>query len=272
MLVDINLLPERERGASKALLVSLTFIAAALLFWLTLFIMADRNADEAVRLNSQSEQIRNRQEELRSVMTGTDTMAERQQLEATVGWAESYRYPTAPLLRQLVSYLPLRGFIMDYTYTGPHTAELEIQFDRYEQAAHYLARLKAAEIIDNAAMTEVTAEPLEEEEHEEGNPVNPDETLVPRYRAVYTIEFVDTRDDAEGTAVGEEPLEGEEEEAPAEEEETDVNVDVNQNVEQNVDQNVEQNVEQDSDANTETGSDPAGEQPEDGTAEGGDGQ
>ncbi|KZE40000.1 hypothetical protein AV656_01605 [Bhargavaea cecembensis] len=261
MLVDINLLPERERGASKALLVSLAFIAAALLFWLTLFIMAERNADEAVRLNAQSEQIRGRQEELRSVMTGTDTMAERQQLEATVEWAESYRYPTALLLRQLVSLLPLRGFIMDFTYTGPHTAELDIQFDRYEQAAHYLARLKATEIIETAAMTEVTAEPLEEETDEEGNPDNPDETLVPRYRAVYTIEFVDTRDDAEGTAVGEEPVEGEEE-APAEGEETDVDVDVEQDVDQN----------QDVDVNVNTETDPAGEQPEDGTAEGGDGQ
>ncbi|WP_051059462.1 hypothetical protein, partial [Bhargavaea cecembensis] len=232
MLVDINLLPERDRERSKAVILSLVILLSAMLFWLTFFIMANRNADEAERLDARTQEMRLAGAEIRSRMQGTETMADREQLELTIGWAESYQFPTAPLLRHLVSLLPVRGFIMDYTYTDPHTADLSVQFDRYEQAAYYLARLKAATPVESAIMNDVSASPLDEETDEEGNPVDTDDIVVPRYIATYTIEFVNPRVPAEGTA--EEPAEDGEGAAAEDGSDTEVNVDndVNVNVEQ----------------------------------------
>lgn len=232
MLVDINLLPGRDRERSKALLVSIIILLSAVLFWLALFLMANKDAEEAQRVDARAEEMRAEQQEIQSRIAGTETMADRTQLEATVGWAEEYRFQTAPLLRHLVSLLPLRGFITDYTYTGPHTADLSVQFDTYEQAAHYLARLKAATMVEAATLNDVTAVPLEEETDEEGNPVVRDEPLVPRYVATYVIDFVDPRAEAEGTA--EEPAEGEEET-----DETGDGTDVDVNVDNDVDVNVD---------------------------------
>ncbi|SIT83192.1 PilN domain-containing protein [Edaphobacillus lindanitolerans] len=200
MLVDINLLPGRERERSKALIVSIAILLSALIFWLALFLMANRNADEAKLADVRTEELRAEQQALQSRLQGTETMADRQQLEKTVEWAESYRFSTAPLLRHLVSLLPVRGFITEFTYTGPHTAELSVQFDTYEQAAHYLARLKAAAMVDAASMNEVTASHPEEDTDEAGNPVVSDEVVVPRYVASYTIDFTDPRSGAAGTA------------------------------------------------------------------------
>jgi type IV pilus assembly protein PilN len=240
LLVDINLLPDRDRERSKAVILSLVILLSAMLFWLTFFVMANRNADEAERLDARTQEIRLEGAEIRSRMQGTETMADREQLELTVGWAESYQFPTAPLLRHLVSLLPARGFIMDYTYTGPHTADLTVQFDRYEQAAYYLARLKSATPVDSAILNDVSAVPLDEETDDEGNPVETDDMVVPRYTATYTIEFVDPRVPAEGTA--EEPAEGGEE--------TEDGTDTEVNVDNDVDVNVEQE-----------DSDPSGEAP-----------
>lgn len=246
MLVDINLLPERDRERSKALILSLVILLSAMLLWLTFFIMANRNADEAERLDARTQEMRLAGAEIRSRMQGTETMADREQLELTIGWAESYQFPTAPLLRHLVSLLPARGFIIDYTYTGPHTADLSVQFDRYEQAAYYLARLKAATPVESAILNDVSAAPLEEETDEEGNPVETDGVVVPRYIAAYTIEFVDPRVPAEGTA--EEPVEAGEGEAEEDGTDTDVNVD----------NDIEVNVEQDSSGQTGEGQNEGG--------------
>lgn len=269
MLVDINLLPERDRERSKALILSLIILLSAMLFWLAFFIMANRNADEAERLDARTQEMRLAGAEIRSRMQGTETMADREQLELTIGWAESYQFPTAPLLRHLVSLLPVRGFIMDYTYTGPHTADLSVQFDRYEQAAYYLARLKAATPVESAILNDVSASPLDEETDEEGNPVDAGEIVVPRYIATYTIEFVDPRVPAEGTA--EEPAEGGEGEAAEDGSDTEVNVDndVDVNVEQ---ENPEPGTGTDTGEGTGTGTetDPATEG-QDGTTDTGNG-
>ncbi|MET3574640.1 PilN domain-containing protein [Bhargavaea ullalensis] len=270
MLVDINLLPGRDRGRSKALIVSIAILLSALIFWLAFFLMANRNAEEAQRADARAEEMRTRQAELQSRLDGTETMADRAQLEGTVEWAESYRFLTAPLIRHLVSLLPVRGFITEFTYTGPHTAELSVQFDTYEQAAHYLARLKAATMVEAATMNEVTADPLEEETDEEGNPVDRNEVLVPRYIAAYTIDFVDPRDDAAGTA--EEPADGEPADDTGEADET--NVDVDTDVDVNVNNQGEE-TDTGNPADTETGDDPAGDTTADESGsgnEGGDGQ
>ncbi|MFP3422721.1 fimbrial assembly protein, partial [Bacillus sp. SIMBA_161] len=84
-------------------------------------------------------------EQIRNELEARQGMNEEQQLQATVEWAESYQFDTIPLLEELVSLLPARGFFQTFSYIGLDQAQLVVQFDSSREAAYYLAQLKSSE-------------------------------------------------------------------------------------------------------------------------------
>src|SRR5690606_1035848 len=172
------------------------------------------------------------QAQIRSELEARQGMNEEQQLQATVEWAEGYQFDTIPLLEELVSLLPARGFFQTFSYTGLDQAQLVVQFDSSRESAYYLAQLKASELLAFATLDNVATEILEEE-GEDGEIETV--TNAPRYLATYTLLFQDERIPVEGGEETEgevaEEAAGTEEaaEEPAETnetEDTDVEVDV----------------------------------------------
>ncbi|WP_237146580.1 fimbrial assembly protein [Planococcus halocryophilus] len=179
-------------------------------------------------------QVATEQEAIRTRLEAAQGMNEEQQLKATVDWAEGYQFDTVPLLKELVSILPARGFFDSFSYTGLDQAILSVQFDTAREAAYYLAQLKTSELIESATLDSVAQNEIDTTETEEGVVVQ--EAVIqemPRYIATYTIIFVDERIPTDDSAV---PVEGEAvTEAPAEEAveqpAEDVKVDVEVNTE-----------------------------------------
>ncbi|MEZ0480592.1 fimbrial assembly protein [Planococcus sp. SSTMD024] len=230
MLVDINLLPQKERDRPAVLIAAVAILLVALIIWAVFAMMARAEANEQQALQAQAQGVMAEQAQLRNELEARQGMNEEQQLQATVEWAESYQFDTIPLLEELVSLLPARGFFQTFSYTGLDQAQLVVQFDSSREAAYYLAQLKSSELLTSATLDTVATEIFDEAE-EEDLIVDPSE---PRYLATYTLLFQDERipvegGEAEGEAVGEEAPTDETAEQPAdstETEETDVEVDV----------------------------------------------
>ncbi|WP_142827714.1 PilN domain-containing protein [Planococcus soli] len=232
MLVDINLLPQKERDRPAFLIAAISILLVAVTIWAVLAFMAGSHTNEQETLVAQSTQVAAEQAAIRTQLEAAQGMNEEQQLKATVDWAESYQFDTVPLLQELVSMLPERGFFDSFSYTGLDQAILSVQFDTAREAAYYLAQLKASELIESATLDGVAQNELETEEIVEGAVI--EEAIIqetPRYLATYTIIFVDGRIPTDDTAV---PVEGEVvTEEPTEEaveepaEDVEVNVDVN---------------------------------------------
>lgn len=234
MLVDINLLPQKERDRPAFLIAAISILLVAVIVWAVLALMAGSHANEQETLTAQSVQVASEQAAIRTQLEAAQGMNEEQQLKATVDWAESYQFDTVPLLEELVSMLPERGFFESFSYTGLDQAILSVQFDTAREAAYYLAQLKASELIESAALDSVAQNELETVEGEEGVVIE-ESTIqeTPRYLATYTLIFIDGRIPTDDTAV---PVEGEaatEEPAaePVEEPAEDVEVDVEVNTE-----------------------------------------
>ena len=231
MLVDINLLPQKERDRPAFLIAAISILLLAVIIWGVLAFLAGSHEDEQAVLASQSVQVAAEQEAIRAQLEAAQGMNEEQQLKATVDWAESYQFDTVPLLEELVSILPARGFFESFSYTGLDQAILSVQFDTAREAAYYLAQLKASELIETATLDSVAQNELDSAETEEGVVVEKaviQET--PRYIATYTLVFIDERIPTDDTAVaveGEAVTEEEVVEEPAE----DVDVDVEVNTE-----------------------------------------
>ena len=53
MLVDINLLPEKEKERSTLLVAALAILGAAVLLWVALFVLSNSLSQETVTLEQQ---------------------------------------------------------------------------------------------------------------------------------------------------------------------------------------------------------------------------
>lgn len=230
MLVDINLLPQKERDRPAVLIAAVAILLLAILIWAVFAMMASAEADEQQALQLQAQGVLAEQEQIRNELEARQGMNEEQQLQATVEWAESYQFDTIPLLEELVSLLPVRGFFQTFSYIGLDQAQLVVQFDSSREAAYYLAQLKSSELLASATLDNVETEIIDEAA-EEDVIIDPSE---PRYLATYTLLFQDERIPVEG---GEVPEEASATEVPAEqpaettETEMDVEVDVDVDVE-----------------------------------------
>lgn len=185
MLVDINLLPEKERERSTLLIAALVIIGAAILFWAALFILSLSMAKETAQIEIQIASLHASQELIREEIQPSTDVEERQKLAATVEWAEAYRFDTLPLLREMVGLLPERGFFKSFAFTAPHESTVVIQFDDKSDAAFYLTRVKSSDSVAAAMMESLVAEELGEDSEMD---------TLPRVEATFRIEFVDDRD------------------------------------------------------------------------------
>ncbi|MCG3089253.1 PilN domain-containing protein [Sporosarcina cyprini] len=191
MLIDINLLPEKEKERSRLLILAISLLGVSLLIWVVFFVLAGRLAADTEKLDQQIIAIQQDQAALQDGEAsqqagGTKTAVA--DLERSVNFLEGQRYETLPLLRDMVALLPERGFFVTFTFTQPHFAEVTVQFDDKQAASYYLTRLLSSEAIVDASIESVSAEHLESAD---GSPMMSSE--IPRYQATYLIEFEDSR-------------------------------------------------------------------------------
>ncbi|NYF25017.1 fimbrial assembly protein [Sporosarcina sp. JAI121] len=193
MLVDINLLPEKERDRSQLLIAALAIIGAAVLLWLILFMLSNALENETETLEGQLVSLQASQEEIRSELQQFEFGDEKKLLVATVGWAEGYQFDTVPLLHELINLLPARGFFHSFDFTGPNLATVTVQFDTKQDSAYYFTRLKMSPTVSEIHLDSVVVD-------DSGEDVSDSAKVLPRYLATYSLQFVDNRIVAEGTA------------------------------------------------------------------------
>lgn len=205
MLVDINLLPQKERDRPAFLIAAISILLLAVIIWAVFAFMAGAHENEQRTLNAQAEQVASEHAAIRTQLEAAQGMSEEQQLKVTVDWAESYQFDTVPLLAELVSILPERGFFDSFSYVGLDEAVLAVQFDTAREAAYYLAQLKTSELIESAMLDSVAQNVLDSEETSETEAtIISEETLTqetPRYIATYTIVFLDDRIPTDDSAI-----------------------------------------------------------------------
>ncbi|WP_075620469.1 hypothetical protein [Paenisporosarcina indica] len=228
MLVEINLLGEKERDRPAFVVAAISLILLGLVVGLVFYFLGNSFENKQQEIAAQSAEVVGQQAAIQAQMQTSVSLNDAQKLQKTVEWAETYQFDTLPLIRELTSLLPERGFFANFTFTSPNGALVDVQFDTSREAAFYLTQLKSSEMITVVNLTTLSSQVLEEATVEESdgttNKVGPESQLMPRYLASYEITFLDTRMPAEGTAVPVDPnappVEGE---APAEVTPTDTN-------------------------------------------------
>jgi Tfp pilus assembly protein PilN len=162
MLVEINLLPKKERGKKSLILMIISFAAlflfiGGLYFWQLQgvrndIVSVDRQIDMTKKIIETTQNNPNNNESALSVTV----------LKNAVEWANSYPIQTVPVMQHLTALLPQRGFIQTFGYIEAGTVTLSVQFDSSREAAYFLDNLNESDWIDDASLSSLTAQELQE--------------------------------------------------------------------------------------------------------------
>ncbi len=172
MLVEINLLPQKEQR-SKGYILTLISMGALFVLLAGFYIWQIQSTKtDIVNLDKQIEMTQKIAEaEQKNAQTSESAMSVNL-LKNAVEWASSYPIQTIPVMRHLTSLLPERGFIQSFGYTEAVTVSLTVQFDSAREAAYFLYSLNESEWIEEASLSSLNTEEKEAESTETTETVN----------------------------------------------------------------------------------------------------
>jgi type IV pilus assembly protein PilN len=180
-IIDINLLPEKEKKSSlfvySIAIILLLFFVACLFFFFSLRSVQT----ETVRTVEGLSQTKKIIEVQQTKLLDSESSQGARQLEETIEWMTNYPIETVPVLNELISLLPPRGFIQTFEYSERQSINASIQFDSSRDAAYYLHHIKEVEWIREAEILEITTNNMTSEE------IESEERAVPRYLADFSL-------------------------------------------------------------------------------------
>lgn len=186
MLVDINLLPKKEKRNPRffiylILLLLIAAVAGVLFYW-----QYSIQKESVQRIDKQILQVREAtatvEQNILNTQSSSNSITE---LHRVIDWADSFPIDTVFLLQNLTTLLPDRGFFDEFVYKEDASIELTIQFDTTRQAANYLTGLTKSNLIASANLVSVKSD--ESGKTEDSNIDEDTSSYLPRYLAVYNI-------------------------------------------------------------------------------------
>lgn len=157
MLVEINLLPQKE-PRKFAFFVTLAGIVVILLlagsYYYFQISSVKSDIDSVNREVTMTKKIREAAEKKNTTAESSTSVTK---LKSAIEWAHTYPIQTIPVMRQLTSLLPERGFIQSFAYTEAGTITLTVQFDSQREAAFFLNSLHESTWIEDASLSSLTA-------------------------------------------------------------------------------------------------------------------
>lgn len=153
MLVEINLLPQKEPRkygflAVLAIFTSLFFIVAVIYFWQVH--LASTQLQTITKQISTTNKIVTSQNKQTKQLESSNSVSN---LKNSINWVSSSRINTVPVLNELTSLLPERGFILSYqSEVESETVQLNVQFDTANDAAYYLNRLNHSKMVSESTI------------------------------------------------------------------------------------------------------------------------
>ena len=186
MLVEINLLPKKERRKSSQLIIA-AIILILIAITISIIYFQGRSYGNEMELIDKKistlQKLNNvQQEKLAEENAGNSVI----KLQEAVQWIEQYPVQTVPIMQNIISLLPERGFIQSFEYSNMDSILVTIQYDAARDAAFYLSSLKQSEWVREAELMNVVAAEIEEEA---GLSDDSEVEILPRYSAAYNIVF-----------------------------------------------------------------------------------
>jgi type IV pilus assembly protein PilN len=186
MLVEINLLPQKQRRSS-------TIIRLFLLLSIIMLISALLTAWQVQRYKSTISSLENNilqsEQTILDIQQNMDAASTNSYVELSnaVEWSTTYPIKSVPVLQHLTALLPERGFLLNYAYSDAGTISLTVQFDTKKEAAYYLKWLTDSEWVKEVKLSNLTSSQTETSTSVTMDYQSEEETYLPRYTGNFEI-------------------------------------------------------------------------------------
>jgi type IV pilus assembly protein PilN len=187
MLVDINLLPQKEKR-SKAAYISLGSAGlAAVILSVSLYIYLGSQKEEIEQIDTQIAQTNEILEAQRVKLADYESSNSVGELENAISWAKEQPFSMVYILNEVTKLLPERGYITEFEKDEENKIKQIVQFDTKSQAAYYLNSLLSLGWLDEAILTEAKTTDVLKDDDEETSAAA--EEILPRYFAAYELQI-----------------------------------------------------------------------------------
>lgn len=202
MLVEINLLPRKETRKYGFPLVLAGFASLFLLTAVFYFWQIHSTTNQLESVNKEITIANKIAASMKLQKNQNETSNSVSSLMSSINWVKASRIETVPVMDELTSLLPERGFILAYQSEAESgTVQLTVQFDSASDAAYYLNRLNHSKMFIDASilsLTDGSAAGSSRESNTTGNTANSNTVLksfssslhkqeLPRYTGQFTI-------------------------------------------------------------------------------------
>jgi type IV pilus assembly protein PilN len=185
VLVEINLLPQKQQKRSITLRIIIIIALTMLLISLFTFWQVQKYNNEIRHLEANiaifEQSITSLQQEVN--VESTNSYVE---LSNAVEWSLTYPIKSVAVLKHLTSLLPERGFLLTYSYTETGILSLTVQFDTKKEAAYYLSWLSDSSWIEEVKLSQLSSSQIEATE-ETPKIQGETESYLPRYTGNFEI-------------------------------------------------------------------------------------
>jgi hypothetical protein len=199
MLVEINLLPQKEQKKLGIIVGLIILVALFLLASIIYYVQIQSTKTSVESVTNQITATQKLEAQLQK-QQGTSASANSvTQLKTAIDWADKNRIETIPVMSHLTALLPERGFIQTFTYNESGTVTISVQFDTTAEAAGYLNSLNNSSWIDNASLTSLNTSDNSSNSNSTSNTANTstistvgsntNKKIVPRYTGQFEIQF-----------------------------------------------------------------------------------
>lgn len=185
MLVDINLLPQKEKKRGFLTVLTIVVLLLVVVSGSYSWLLYNQKAGQIKALQAQLTSAQSLKEVLMQKKDkAADDLNAEEQLRAAITWAENDPVSTFTLLRHIASLLPERGYVRSFSFEDSGDVQLTIQFDSSREAAFFLKSLEDSPFVSRAQLLKIGTESVENE------PANSSvNKVLPRYIADYQLKI-----------------------------------------------------------------------------------
>ncbi len=161
MLVEINLLPQKEPRKFNILYLIIIIVLLALIGGFYFWLIHSAKSDIA-SVEQQIQTTKKIAEKTEKNAGKTNDPISASLLRTAVDWVSDYPIETIPVMNHLTGLLPERGFIQSFAYTEAGTVTISVQFDSAREAAYFLECLKESKWVKEASLDSLSVIEIKE--------------------------------------------------------------------------------------------------------------
>ncbi|QFT90057.1 hypothetical protein FIU87_15440 [Bacillus sp. THAF10] len=181
MLVEIDLLPKKKsRNITTPLVYGICafFCLFVIIMLFTFSNLVNKDVQTAQQELETAQELRIAKEE---AMNRPQSSSSEGKLAQTVVWAEEYPLEMVPVMQDLISLLPERGFIQSFSYDETGNLNLTVQFDESKDAAYFLHHLNQSPQYHSVDLSSISTAAIDAED------------AMPRYIGQFSVGFDRTK-------------------------------------------------------------------------------